>query len=111
ASEDLLNGIEGNGLERARSLRAELKQRAAADPSLEPQVREAERLVESLAIARNEAQRLSSQATRLHDGQTKLADAGVKLHKGAAKLAGATSRLPGALGRLEGGAPRRAGGR
>jgi len=104
ASADLLNGIEGNGLTRARSLRAELKQRAAADPSLEPQVREAERLVESLAIARNEARRLSGQATRLHDGQTKLADAGAELHKGAAKLAGATGQLPGALGRLEGGA-------
>ncbi len=104
SSEDLLNGIEGNGLERARGLRAELKQRAAADPSLEPQVREAERLVESLAIARNEAQRLSGQATRLHAGQTKLADAGAELHKGAAKLADATGRLPGALGKLEGGA-------
>ncbi|HKB50336.1 MAG TPA: MMPL family transporter [Solirubrobacterales bacterium] len=104
ASEDLLNGIKGNGLERARSLRAELKQRAGTDPSLAPQVREAERLVESLAIARNEAQRLNGQATRLHSGQTKLADAGAKLHKGAAKLAGATGQLPGALGKLEGGA-------
>jgi RND superfamily putative drug exporter len=104
ASADLLNGIEGSGLERARSLRADLKQRAASDPSLEPQVREAERLVESLAIARNEAQRLSGQATRLHDGQVKLADAGAKLHKGAAKLAGGVGQLPGTLGRLEGGA-------
>jgi RND superfamily putative drug exporter len=102
ASTDLLNGIEGNGLERARSLRAELKQRAAADPSLESQAREAEKLVESLAIARNEARRLSNQATRLYKGQVKLADAGAKLHKGAAKLAGGTSQLPGALGKLEG---------
>ena len=104
ASEDLLDGIEGNGLERARGLRAELKQRASADPSLAPQVREAEHLVEALAIARNEARRLSGQATRLHDGQVKLADGGAKLHKGAAKLAGATGQLPGALGKLEGGA-------
>ncbi|HMJ71833.1 MAG TPA: MMPL family transporter [Solirubrobacterales bacterium] len=104
ASEDLLNGIEGNGLERARGLRAELKQRASGDPSLTPQVREAEHLVEALAIARNEARRLSGQATRLHDGQVKLADGGAKLHKGAARLAGATGQLPGALGRLEGGA-------
>ncbi len=104
ASVDLLNGIEGNGLERARGLRAELKQRASGDPTLAPQVREAEHLVEALAIARNEARRLSGQATRLHDGQVKLADGGVKLHKGAAKLAGATGQLPGALGRLEGGA-------
>jgi RND superfamily putative drug exporter len=104
ASEGLLDGIEGNGLERARGLRAELKQRASADPSLAPQVREAEHLVESLAIARNEARRLSGQATRLHEGQVKLADGGAKLHKGAAKLAGATGQLPGALGKLEGGA-------
>jgi RND superfamily putative drug exporter len=110
ASEDLLNGIKGNGLERARGLRAELKQRAAADPSLEPQVREAERLVESLAIARNEAQRLNGQATRLHDGQEKLADGGAKLHEGAAKLAGAAGRLPGGLARLEGGASQLASG-
>jgi RND superfamily putative drug exporter len=104
ASEDLLDGIEGNGLERARGLRGELKQRASADPSLAPQVREAEHLVEALAIARNEARRLSGQATRLHDGQVKLADGGARLHKGAAKLAGATGQLPGALGKLEGGA-------
>jgi putative drug exporter of the RND superfamily len=104
ASGDLLNGIEGNGLERARGLRAELKQRASDDPSLAPQVREAEHLVEALAIARNEARRLSGQATRLHDGQVKLADGGAELHKGAAKLAGATGQLPGALGKLEGGA-------
>jgi RND superfamily putative drug exporter len=104
ASGDLLNGIEGNGLERARGLRAKLEQQASADPSLAPQVREAEHLVEALAIARNEARRLSGQATRLHDGQVKLADGGAKLHKGAAKLAGATGQLPGALGKLEGGA-------
>jgi RND superfamily putative drug exporter len=110
ASDDLLNGLEGSGLERARSLRAELKQRAAGDPSLEPQVREAERLVESMAIARNEARRLNGQAERLHDGQVKLTDATAKLHKGAAKLAGATGQLPGALGKLEGGASRLADG-
>jgi putative drug exporter of the RND superfamily len=110
ASADLLNGIEGTGLERARGLWAELKQRAAADPSLEPQVREAERLVESLAIARNEARRLSGQATRLHKGQTKLADAGAELHKGAAQLAAGTSQLPGALGKLEGATGKLAGG-
>jgi RND superfamily putative drug exporter len=103
-SADLLNTVKGNGLERARDLRAELKQKAAADPSLAPQLRESERLVEALAIARNEAQRVNGQATRLHDGQVKLAGATVKLHKGAEKLAGATGQLPGALGKLEGGA-------
>jgi putative drug exporter of the RND superfamily len=101
-SEDLLSTVKGNGLERARSLRADLAQKAAADPSLAPQLREAERLVEALAIARNEAQRLNNQATRLHDGQLKLADGGSKLHKGAEKLANATGQLPGALGKLEG---------
>jgi RND superfamily putative drug exporter len=104
ASEELLGGLEGNGLQRARDLRAELSQRAASDPSLAPQVREAERLVESLAIARNEARRVNNQATRLHEGQVKLADATVKLHDGASQLAGETEKLPGALGKLEGGA-------
>ena len=104
ASEDLQSTVESRGLEGARTLRAELKQKAAADPSLEPQLREAERLVEAMAIARNEAQRLSSQATRLHDGQEKLVDGTAKLHEGARKLAGATGELPGALGKLEGGA-------
>jgi putative drug exporter of the RND superfamily len=104
ASGELLGGLEGNSLQRARDLRAELKQRAASDPSLAPQVREAERLVESVAIAHNEARRVNNQATRLHDGQVKLADATVKLHDGASKLAGETGKLPGALGKLEGGA-------
>jgi RND superfamily putative drug exporter len=104
ASEELLGGLEGSGLQRARDLRAELKQRAAQDPSLAPQVREAERLVESVAIARNEARRVNNQATRLHDGQVKLADATVKLHDGASKLAEETGKLPRALGKLEGGA-------
>jgi RND superfamily putative drug exporter len=103
-SEDVLNSIKGRGLEQARDLRAELKSRAAADPSLEPQVRESERLVESLSIARNEAQRLSGQATRLHDGQQRLVEGTAKLNKGANQLADATGQLPGALGRLEGGA-------
>ena len=110
ASEGLLNGIEGNGLERARDLRAELKQRAAADPSLAPQAREAERVVEALAIARNEARRLNGQATRLHEGEVKLADGGAQLHKGAARLAEAAGRLPGGLDRLEGGASQLAAG-
>jgi len=103
-SENLLDTVQSRGLERARDLRAELKQRATADPSLTPQLRESERLVEALAIARNEAQRLNGQATRLHDGQEKLVGGTVKLHKGAEKLAGATGQLPGALGKLEGGA-------
>ena len=103
-SEQVLNIVKGNGLERARNLRAELKKLAAADPSLGPQLRESEHLVEAMAIARNEAQRLNGQATRLHNGQEKLVDGTSKLHKGAEKLANATGQLPGALGKLEGGA-------
>ena len=87
----------------ARSLRAELKKKAAADPSLQPQLREAEHLVEAMAIARNEAQRLNGEAERLHNGQERLVGGSDKLHKGAQKLADATGRLPPALGKLEGG--------
>jgi putative drug exporter of the RND superfamily len=104
ASKEQLNRIEGSGLERARSLRSVLKRRAAADPTLAPQAREAERLVETLAIARNEARRINNQARRLHDGQQKLADGGAELHKGAQRLADGTAQLPDALGKLEGGA-------
>ncbi len=104
ASATMLRGLQGNGLGRARTLRADLSQRVAADPSLAPQLREAERLVEALAIARNEAQRIEGQANRLHDGQKKLADGGAKLHKGAQQLADAAGRLPSGLDRLEGGA-------
>jgi putative drug exporter of the RND superfamily len=109
-SEDLLDTVKDRGLEQARSLRAELKRRTAADPALEPQLREAEHLVESLAIARNDAQRLSGEAGRLHDGQEKLVDGTEKLHKGAQKLAGATGQLPPALGKLQGGASQLASG-
>ena len=104
ASKEQLNRIEGSGLERARSLRSVLSRRAAADPTLAPQAREAERLVETLAIARNEARRINNQARRLHDGQQKLADGGAELHKGAQRLADGTAQLPDALGKLEGGA-------
>ncbi len=104
ASREQLNRIEGSGLERARSLRSVLSRRAAADPTLAPQAQEAEGLVETLAIARNEARRINNQATRLHDGQQKLADGGAELHKGAQRLADGTAQLPGALGKLEGGA-------
>ena len=103
-SETLLNTVTDRGLESARSLRAELKKKAAADPSLAPQLREAEHLVEAMAIARNDAQRLNGEAERLHSGQEKLVGGTDKLHKGAQKLADATGQLPPALGKLEGGA-------
>jgi RND superfamily putative drug exporter len=106
ASGDLFGALKGKGVSQARKLRAELKQRAASDPSLEPQVREAERLVEAMAVARNEAQRIDNQATKLHDGEVKLVGGTRKLHEGATKLAEGTGQLPGALGKLEGGASR-----
>jgi RND superfamily putative drug exporter len=106
ASSDLLRGLRGNALARARKLRAVLQQEASADPALAGQAREAERLVEALAIARNEAIRLENQSSRLYEGQVKLADGGAELHKGAKRLADAASNLPGGLERLQGGTSR-----
>jgi RND superfamily putative drug exporter len=110
ASADLLKRLRDSSLEQARELRAELKQQAAADPSLAAAAREAERLVEGLAIARNEAIRLEGQSSHLYEGQKKLADGGAKLHEGAQKLAEATGAVPGGLAKLRGGASRLAGG-
>jgi putative drug exporter of the RND superfamily len=104
ASEIVLNTLRERALESARSLRSSLQRRASTDPSLGPQLREAEKLVESLTIATGEAHRLESKATRLNDGQKKLAEGGAELHEGAAKLAKEAGPLPGALGQLEGGA-------
>ncbi|HEX3174275.1 MAG TPA: MMPL family transporter [Solirubrobacterales bacterium] len=109
-SSDLAGRLKGSALESARKLRAELQQRSAADPTLAAQAREAERLVEALAIARNEAIRLENQSTRLHEGQTKLADGSAKLHKGAQKLADAAGQAPSGLERLRGGTARLADG-
>jgi RND superfamily putative drug exporter len=109
-SADLETRLRGDSLERARELRSELKQLSASDPALAGQAREAEELVESLAIARNEAIRLNNQSTQLHRGQTKLADGGAKLHKGAQRLADATGAVPGGLERLRGGTSRLVGG-
>ena len=96
--------IRRGGLDRARRLRADLRAAAATDPSLAPAAREAERLVEALAIARNQAKRAGRSATRLHSGQVQLAKGGVKLHRGAADLANAAEPVPGGLERLSDGA-------
>ncbi|MGB7587182.1 MAG: MMPL family transporter [Solirubrobacterales bacterium] len=109
-SSDLVGNLRGNALERARKLRAELKQRSAADPSLIPQAQEAERLVEALAIARNEAIRVSNQSTHLHDGQVKLTEGSARLHSGAQRLAGAAQKLPSGLERLRDGTSQLVGG-
>jgi RND superfamily putative drug exporter len=103
ASGDLLRNLRGNSLSRARKLRGELKRRAADDPSLAAEAREAERLVEAIAIARNEAIRLDNLSRRLYEGQKKLADGGAELHKGAQRLADAAGALPGGLARLQDG--------
>ncbi len=110
ASSDLLGNLRGNSLSRARKLRGELKQLAASDPSLAAQAREAERLVEAVSIARNEAIRLEGQSNRLYEGQVKLADGGAELHKGAKRLADAAGPLPSGLERLENGTSQLAGG-
>jgi RND superfamily putative drug exporter len=104
SSEVVFNTLSNRALASARSLQAELKQRAAGDPTLEPQLREAESLVESLLIATGEANRLSSRAEALNDGEKQLVDGSRQLHEGAARLAEGTGALPDALGRLEGGA-------
>ncbi|HEU4905099.1 MAG TPA: MMPL family transporter [Solirubrobacterales bacterium] len=103
-SEVVFNTLSSRALSSARSLQTELKKRAAADPTLEPQLREAEGLVESLLIATGEANRLSSRAGSLNDGEKRLVEGSRQLHDGAARLAEGTGALPDALGRLEGGA-------
>jgi putative drug exporter of the RND superfamily len=104
ASEVVFNTVKKRALKSAQELRDSLRQRASADPSLEPQLHEAESLVGSLTVATGEAHRLESKAARLNEGQKKLAKGGKELHKGAAKLAEEAKPLPDALGKLEGGA-------
>ncbi len=100
---DLLSHVRDRALEQARSLRAGLKQRAAADPSLAPEVREAERLVESLAIARNDAQRVHNLSEQLQRGEVRLTKGNERLQHGTERLAGAAGDLPQGLERLRGG--------
>jgi putative drug exporter of the RND superfamily len=101
---DLLPFLRQNGLNRARGLRASLNRRAAADPSLEGEAEEAEKLVRALALVRDEVRELRGLATRLSTGQRKLASGGDKLHRGTTKLADGAAELPEALGRLREGA-------
>ncbi len=100
----LMPVVRGAGLGSARRLRARLQAAAATDPGLEGAAREAEQLVELLALARNQTQRAESAARRLHEGQEKLARGGADLHAGAARLARASGALPAGLERLGGGA-------
>ncbi len=104
SASDLLGGLRGRALERARGLRDELKQRAATEPQLAGTARAAERVVEAVAIARNEAQHLHTESTNLHNGTVKLMNGANRLHDGAAKLAESAAALPSGLERLQGGA-------
>jgi RND superfamily putative drug exporter len=107
---DLLPTVRDRSLVAARRLRSDLQRRAATDPELAADAREAQHLVERLAIARNEVQRLRNLSVRLHSGQVKLANGGAELHRGAAKLATQAQQLPSGLDRLGGGAERLVGG-
>jgi RND superfamily putative drug exporter len=99
-----------NGLDRARRIRAQLNAAAASDPALEPVAREAQSLVEHLAVSRNETQRLSAEAERLHAGEGKLLSANTRLQSGTERLADAASGLPVGLERLAAGTRRLVGG-
>jgi RND superfamily putative drug exporter len=106
----LLPVLRRGGLERARRLRADLRAAAATDPGLEPEVREAERLVEALSLARNQAKHAHVTASRLRSGQARLAEGSARLHRGAARLSHAAQPLPAGLERLATGAAELAGG-
>jgi len=103
-SKSLLGRVRDRALEDARSLRANLKRRAAADPSLEGELREAERLVQTLAIARNDAQRVNSLAERLHRGEIRLTEGNRKLQNGIERLSAGAADLPDGLEQLRDGA-------
>jgi putative drug exporter of the RND superfamily len=106
----LLPVLRSGGLARARRLRAELRAAATANPALAGAVAEAERLVEALALGRNQAKRAHAVASRLHSGQAALARASGRLDRGIGRLAEAARTLPSGLEQLQGGAGRLAAG-
>jgi putative drug exporter of the RND superfamily len=99
----LLRRVRDRALEQARGLRASLTARAAADPSLAEEAREADRLVESLALARNDAQRVNSLSERLRKGESRLVEGNRRLQGGNEQVAEGTEELAGVLERLRGG--------
>ncbi|HEX8690088.1 MAG TPA: MMPL family transporter, partial [Solirubrobacterales bacterium] len=99
----LLRRVRDRALEQARDLRAGLAARAAADPSLAEEAREADRLVESLALARNDALRIDSLAERLRKGESRLVEGNRRLQGGNEQVAEGTEELAGVLERLRGG--------
>jgi RND superfamily putative drug exporter len=106
----LLPVLRRGGLARARSLRGELRTAVAANPGLAPALEEAERLVEALTLARNQAKRAHVLASRLHSGQVNLAKGGTQLHKGAGELADEAQALPSGLQQLRTGTDELTGG-
>jgi putative drug exporter of the RND superfamily len=100
---ELLHRLRDRALEQARVLRAGLKERAASDPTLADDAREADRLVESLAIARNDALRIDNLAERLRLGEAKLVEGNRKLQSGNEQVAEGTAQLADVLERLRGG--------
>jgi RND superfamily putative drug exporter len=103
-AEALGRRIEGPALEEARSLRAALQGAAATDPSLAEEARQAERLVEVLAIARNDTRQLETRSKQLSNGEERLVEGNERLQDGAERLAEGAEGLPGGLAQLEGGA-------
>ncbi len=106
----LLPVLRRGGLNQARRLRSDLRDAAATNPGLTGELRESERLVETLVLARNQAKRAHVLSSRLYSGQSRLADGSNKLHDGANKLAEAAKPLPTGLAKLTDGATQLANG-
>jgi RND superfamily putative drug exporter len=102
----LLPSIGGEGLARARRLAAELRSAAQSEPAAQAQAGRAAAVVQVLASAREELQRLHSLADALNGGLGRLASAGKRVDNGAARLAAAAGGLGGGLRRLGAGADR-----
>jgi putative drug exporter of the RND superfamily len=102
-SGSLLRRVRDRALEQARDLQASLESRAIVDPSLAEQAREADQLVESLAIARNDALRVNSLAERLRRGEARLVEGNRRLQSANEQVAAGTEQLAGVLERLRGG--------
>jgi RND superfamily putative drug exporter len=96
--------LRSGGLAAARRLKASLRAAAATDPTLTPELREAETLLAILQTAHAEATRAHAHSETLHDGQVRLAEGGDELHSGAHKLNEEAQKLPAGLAELEGGA-------
>jgi RND superfamily putative drug exporter len=109
-STELLGQVREGALKSAKRLRDELKQRAAADPSLTPQARRAEQLVFTLANARNASKRVHNLAKRLHNGEVQLSEGNRKLQGGIERLNDGAEGSADGLGRLRDGASELAGG-